>query len=210
MEGRSGFGGRRWTGFGVRRSTGFGVRRSAFGVLVLVLRFGVLGSRFYDVCDGAVVFVDDIDHAEGAESTGVEWLAARRWIEGGAIERDDRAAVACVDEDDSEDLGTIVDGKGDTALIDVSISVPKAASATSQHAATRRAPPALKESSLQKGDLNIAHPVNSPELVDKRRIRPNAQSGHWAEVQNLAGYTRVTGGMTHEPSMIEGFVSFGQ
>src|SRR5438874_1843253 len=41
------------------------------------------------------------------------------------------AAVACVDEDDGDDLGTIVDGKGDAALIDVSISVPKAASATS-------------------------------------------------------------------------------
>src|ERR1043165_9750121 len=40
------------------------------------------------------------------------------------------ASVACVDEEDGEDLGTIVDGKGDTALIDVSITVPKASSAT--------------------------------------------------------------------------------
>jgi hypothetical protein len=36
------------------------------------------------------------------------------------------ASVACVSEDDGEDLGTIVDGKGDTAIIDVDITVPKA------------------------------------------------------------------------------------
>jgi hypothetical protein len=33
--------------------------------------------------------------------------------------------VACVAEDDGEDLGSVIDGKGDGALIDVSITVPK-------------------------------------------------------------------------------------
>src|SRR5688572_22338022 len=40
------------------------------------------------------------------------------------------AAVACVGADEGEDLGTIVDGKGDTAIIDVDIVVPKASSST--------------------------------------------------------------------------------
>ena len=33
--------------------------------------------------------------------------------------------IACVAEDDGEDLGSVIDGKGDGALIDVSITVPK-------------------------------------------------------------------------------------
>src|SRR4051812_34175830 len=40
---------------------------------------------------------------------------------------------------------------------------PNAASATSQHAATRLAPPALEVSSLPIGDHNIAHSVESSE-----------------------------------------------
>ncbi|HEY5951607.1 MAG TPA: hypothetical protein VIV40_39205, partial [Kofleriaceae bacterium] len=36
--------------------------------------------------------------------------------------------VACVAEEDGEDLGSVIDGKGDGALIDVSISVPKRSS----------------------------------------------------------------------------------
>ncbi|HEX5059082.1 MAG TPA: hypothetical protein VFV99_06965, partial [Kofleriaceae bacterium] len=35
------------------------------------------------------------------------------------------ATIACVAEDDGEDLGSVIDGKGDGALIDVSITVPK-------------------------------------------------------------------------------------
>ncbi len=36
--------------------------------------------------------------------------------------------IACVSEDDGEDLGSVIDGKGDGALIDVSIMVPKRSS----------------------------------------------------------------------------------
>jgi hypothetical protein len=36
--------------------------------------------------------------------------------------------IACVAEDDGEDLGSVIDGKGDGALIDVSIMVPKKSS----------------------------------------------------------------------------------
>jgi hypothetical protein len=36
--------------------------------------------------------------------------------------------IACVSEDDGEDLGSVIDGKGDGALIDVDITVPKRSS----------------------------------------------------------------------------------
>jgi hypothetical protein len=36
--------------------------------------------------------------------------------------------IACVSEDDGEDLGSVIDGKGDAALIDVEITVPKRSS----------------------------------------------------------------------------------
>ena len=38
--------------------------------------------------------------------------------------------AACVSEDDGEDLGSVIDGKGDGALIDVSITVPKKSGST--------------------------------------------------------------------------------
>lgn len=43
--------------------------------------------------------------------------------------------AACVSEDDGEDLGSVIDGKGDGALIDVAISVPK--KSTSGHPGVR-------------------------------------------------------------------------
>ena len=36
--------------------------------------------------------------------------------------------TACVSEDEGEDLGSVIDGKGDGALIDADITVPKKSS----------------------------------------------------------------------------------